>query len=106
MDRPAQALMCTLEGDQLLGRIQAWQEVVNRATSRRAEDGRLTATYPNDPQLLQELRDLIDAEAECCPFLDFRLEERPDRIVTELRLPQEMPAPMRALILGVIGADR
>jgi hypothetical protein len=106
MDTPAQALACTLEGAELLGRIQAWQEVVRRATNRRVVGSRLIATYPDDPQLLQQLRELVNAEATCCPFLDFSVEERPDLIVTELRLPEEMPAPMKALILELMGDER
>ena len=102
MDELEQALTCTLEGDQLVARRKAWQQVVSRATNRCVEDSRVKATYPMDAQLLQELRDLIAAEADCCPFLDFRLEERPDCIVTELRLPEEMPAPMRTLILDLM----
>jgi hypothetical protein len=105
MDTPAQALACALEGSELLGRIQAWQGVVSRATNRRVADGQLIATYPNDTQLLQRLRELIDGEASCCPFLEFSVEEGPDLIVTELRLPEEMPAPMKSLILELMGHD-
>ncbi len=46
--------------------------------------------YPNDPQLRHRLRELIAAEAECCSFLRFDLHERPDTIVTEVRLPEEL----------------
>jgi hypothetical protein len=106
MDTPAQAPACTLGGSELLGRIQAWQEVVSRATNRRVVGSRLIATYPNDTQLLQQLRELIDAEATCCPFLEFSVEERRDLIVTELRLPEEMPAPMKTLILELMGDER
>jgi hypothetical protein len=103
MDAPAEAFACTLEGSELLDRIQAWRGVVSRATDRRVVGSRLIATYPNDRQLLQKLRELIDAEATCCPFLDFRVEERPDLVLTELRLPEEMPAPMKTLILELMG---
>jgi hypothetical protein len=105
MDAPAPALACTLEGSELLARIEAWQRIVSRATERRVEGGRAIATYPNDAQLRQELRELIEAEATCCSFLEFNVEERPDRIVTELRLPEEMPAPMKTLILELMGGD-
>jgi hypothetical protein len=106
MDTPAPTLACALEGAELLARIQAWQAVVSRATSRRVVDSRLIATYPNDIQLLQQLRELIDSEARCCAFLEFSVEERPDLIVTELRLPEEMPAPMRSVILELMGHQR
>lgn len=99
MDRPRQPLVCTLEEAELGARIEAWQQVVARATSRRIEDGRVVATYPKDAQLLARLRELIAAEAECCSFLRFTLEERPDAIVTELRLPDDLAAPMRARVV-------
>lgn len=104
MDTQEQPLDCTLEGSELVERIEAWQQVVSRATAREAKDGRLVARYPKDARLLDRLRELIAAEAECCPFLDFSVDERADSIVTELRLPEATPAPMRSLILGLFGA--
>jgi hypothetical protein len=66
---------------------------------------RIVAIYPNDAQLLQRIRELIAAEAACCSFLKFTLEEKADSFVTELRFPQETPAAMRTLIADVIGAS-
>lgn len=106
METLPQPLVCTLERSELLARIRAWHEVVSRATTRRVEGNRLIATYPNDAQLLQQLRQLIHAEATCCSFLEFSVEETPNLIVTELRLPEELPAPMRSLILELMGGDR
>jgi hypothetical protein len=105
MATPAHASACTLEGSELLARMRAWQEVTSQATSRRVEDTRIVATYPNDALLLQQLRELIEAEAACCSFLEFGLEEKADSVETELRFPQEMPADMRTLILELIGAS-
>lgn len=105
MTAPNQLSACTLEGPELVARVQAWQQVASRATSRRVEATRIVATYPNDAQLLQQLRELIDAEAACCSFLEFSVEEGADAVVTELRLPESTPAPMRAMILELIGAS-
>jgi len=103
MDAQAKPLTCTLQGSELLARFNAWQQVVNRATSRWTEDDRILATYPNDPKLLRQLRELIAAEADCCSFLEFSVEERTDEIRTELRIPTEMPDPMKQMILGLVG---
>jgi hypothetical protein len=103
VDPPRQLLACTLKEAELGARLEAWREVAARATTRRFEDGRVVATYPKDARLLGRLRDLIAAEAECCSFLDLRLDETPDAIVTELRLPDGMPASMRTRIAGVFG---
>jgi hypothetical protein len=106
MTTPAHLSACMLEGRELVARMHAWQQVASRAISRRVEAGRIIATYPNDAQLLEQLRELIAAEAACCSFLKFSLEERPDSVVTELRFPQEMPAPMKTLILELIGESQ
>jgi hypothetical protein len=102
VDPPRQPLACSLEGAELGDRLRAWSEVVARATTRRTEEGRVVATYPKDAQLLDRLRELIAAEADCCSFLDFRLEERPDAIVIELRLPDDVPASIAGVFGGCV----
>jgi hypothetical protein len=103
MDQPAQPLSCRLDGPDFVDRIEAWREVVARATTRRVEGGRVVAVYPNDAQLLARLRELIAAEAECCSFLHFSLEETPDAILTELRLPEELPDSTRTSVVALFG---
>ena len=105
MATPAPLSACSLEGSELLARIHAWQQVTSRAISRRVEGDRIVATYPNDAQLLGQLRELIAAEAACCSFLEFTVEEKPDAVVTELGFPEETPAEMRTMILELIGAS-
>jgi hypothetical protein len=104
MDTSAQPLACSLDGPALVDRIEAWREVVQRATSRRVERDRVVAIYPNDPDLRNRLHELIAAEAECCGFLRFDLDERPDAIVTELRLPDAMSDSTRSRILELFGS--
>ena len=103
MDRPAQPLACSLDGTALTQRLDAWRQVVARATTRRVEDGRVVTSYPRDPELRDRLRELIALEGECCSFLQFDVEERPDAIVTELRLPEELGEATRARVLEVFG---
>ena len=103
VDRSAQPLACSLDDTELAARLAAWRQVVVRATTRRVEDGRIVAAYPNDAELLDRLRELIALERECCSFLHFDVEERPDVIVTELRLPAGLGRETRARILDVFG---
>jgi hypothetical protein len=98
MDQPVQPLVCRLDGPDLLDRIEAWREVVQRARTRAVEGDRVVAVYPNDAQLLTRLRELIAAEAECCSFLRFDVDETPDAIVTELRLPEDLPDSTRTQV--------
>jgi len=103
MDPPPQPLACRLDGPELVDRIEAWREVVQRATSRGVEGDRVVAVYPNDAHMLGRLRELIAAEAECCSFLHFSLEETPDVILTELRLPEDLPDSMRTRVVTLFG---
>ena len=95
-------LTCSLEDSELTTRIRAWQQVAARATSRRVEGDRVVATYPDDPRVLEQLRGLVNAEATCCPFLEFSIERHSDAITTALRLPDSLPNGMKAMILDVL----
>jgi MerR family transcriptional regulator, copper efflux regulator len=86
----AETFACSLSGPDLAQRIAEWGRVASRATGRQVEKGRIVSTYPKDQQVLDQLRRLIAAEAECCPFMRFDVEERPDEVVVELRVPEEM----------------
>jgi len=61
-------------------------------------DDRVVAVYPHSEALLHDLRALVAAEAECCSFLTFTIEERGDQLVSELSYPPQTPAPLRAFI--------
>jgi len=102
METP-QPLRCSLEGPEFVDRIEAWREVVQRATFRGMEGDRVVAVYPNDAQILGRLRELIAAEAECCSFLLFDVEESPDAILTEVRLPDGMPDSTRTQVVALFG---
>jgi hypothetical protein len=98
---PAEPFTCSLQGPDLLDRVEAWQEVVTRATRRGVENDRVVAVYPKDARLLGRLRELVAAEAECCSFLLFDVEETPDAIVTELRLPEGIPDSVRTRVVAL-----
>jgi hypothetical protein len=104
MDRPAQPLACSLEGSDLTERLDAWREVAARATARRVEESRVVAVYPNEPQLRDRLHALIALEGECCSFLRFDVDERPDAIVAELHLPDDLGRETRTRILDVFAS--
>lgn len=101
MDHAAQPLACSLDDTELAARPDAWRQVVKRATTCRVEGDRIVATYPNDAELLDRLRELIALERECCSFLHFDVEDGPDVIVTELRLPEGLADATRTRILEV-----
>lgn len=77
--------------------------VEERGCELRVEDGRVVASSPNEPKVHDRLRELIALERECCSFLRFDVEERPEVIVTELRFPAGVEDATRARILEVFG---
>ncbi len=96
-----ETLACSLSGPEMIERIREWGQVAARATSRHVEKGRIVSTYPPDQPLLQQLRRLIAAEAECCPFMQFKVDEGADRVEVELRVPEDMSEAL-AVMLGLV----
>ena len=80
------AVACSLDDAALAARTEEWRRIAARAESRRTEPGRVIATYPKDDSLLEDIRRLIAAEAECCPSMKFTVDEQADQVVVELRL--------------------
>ena len=80
---------CTLDASELVERIAEWREVSSQAISRSVEAEKITSRYPSDPELLKRLRQLIAAEAECCAFLRFTIQEGEHQTVVELAFPAE-----------------
>ena len=78
---------CSLSHEKLSGRVLAWSRVMARAIDRRVDGDNTVATYPRDDELLEEVRALIAAEAECCPFMEFTVTESPEGFTVELRVP-------------------
>ena len=89
---------CTLASDEMLERVSAWREVSSHAISRQIEADRITSVYPNDADLLRRLENLIAAEALCCSFLKFTINQQKDHTLVELRFPPEARPLLEAVI--------
>jgi len=89
---------CTLDSGEMVQRVNAWREVSSRAITRKVDSTKITSEYPPEPRLVQQLKDLIAAEAVCCSFLKFDLREERHRTVVELEFPEDA----RALVESVI----
>lgn len=101
MNKPEQHLACTLSGPELVERIQEWASVASHAKSRHVEEGRVVSVYPSDPRLLERMQELIAAEAECCPFLHFDIQQEAEEMIVELRVPKDMTEAL-AVMLGLV----
>ncbi len=90
---------CSLDGTQLAERLEEWGRVTSRAIRRRVDGGRMVADYPKDDALLRRIEELIEAEAECCSFMQFTVTEDAESFTVELRVPDDI-APA---IIGALG---
>ena len=95
-----QDLACTLEGPELMQRVQDWRALATRATGRSFEGNTVIATYPRDAELIAELRRLIEAEKDCCSFMQFSVEEISEAVTVRLRVPEEMKH-LLGLMVGI-----
>ena len=83
-------LSCRLSGPELVERIQEWRRVASQVISRTVNETSIISVYPSDAEVMTELQRLIEAEKECCSFMDFQIKEEEEHIVVELRVPREM----------------
>jgi hypothetical protein len=89
---------CALTPTAMTSRQSQWKALADRALSRRAGPGWISSTYPSG--VLDTLEELIEAEAECCPFLSFELELRGEVLEVDLRFPLEVESMVSAVIGG------
>lgn len=80
---------CSLEPEAVPGRVDDWQHMLARATSRTAIDGGVALHFPATPDVAGELARLAAAEQQCCAFFDFRITIAGPAIVLEVRAPAD-----------------
>jgi hypothetical protein len=81
---------CSLDDEQLAARREDWKALDRRALVRtEASDGGRLLVYRGGEETAQALRVLIDAEGECCSFLDFRIDRLGDEVRVAVSFPPE-----------------
>lgn len=80
-------IACSLGAGELGDRVAAWRELTARVVRRIHRPGRVTSVYPGERDLVERLTQLIDAERECCPLLQFSLREADDGLHVTLEYP-------------------
>jgi hypothetical protein len=72
------------------GRVGEWTSLARRAlVKREPHPSGVSLRYRRDANVEGELRRLIALEIECCAFLGFDLEERPDHLSLTVSGPEE-----------------
>jgi len=90
---------CTLDADEMPGRLHAWRDLVAHVVDRTVIDGgtrlQLDASTP-----LDELAALMAAEQRCCSFFAFALTVDDRGLALEVRAPAEALPMVDALFGG------
>jgi hypothetical protein len=89
---------CSLSPNALSERRGAWRSLMAQALHRRVEPGRVLGTYPSGPEIARSLAQLVEAEKDCCPFLEFEIRESDSTIEVELRYPPEFAATLASVL--------
>jgi hypothetical protein len=95
-------IACSLDAEQLAKRNERWRALGEHAliSVERTDEG-VRQRYRGGAAIEAELRDLVALEAECCPFLDLRVE----RVDAETWLEVSGP-PEAAHIVAEFAGDR
>ncbi len=107
-----ESVSCGLSPTDFSQRVQEWKKLASKTISRRSGEGKVISTYPRTSEIRRRLKDLISAEAACCPFLEFEMRDQPDAIEVELRYPPGFEAvvalavPKLAVSFGDPAKDR
>ena len=93
-------IACTLEPSDQNARIEEWRELRRDALIEETRDGAVSTTlWERRAGVLERLEQLVEAERDCCSFLDFHLEQE-DSIV---RLQTTFPPGGEAVLDLVFG---
>ena len=113
MTEDAQELACSLDAAALQDRRSLFQErLLSHALSTARIDRGLIVTFPNDADLVTEIRTIIDLERQCCGFLEFDLKEdiESSRVLLTITGPVNARSVLArfesAFLAGVSGVER
>lgn len=72
--RPLLPIACTLGPDDGPQRLEQWRRLSTVAGAGRTQaPGRVVLRFRDEPGVADQLRQLVDAERQCCAFLDWQL---------------------------------
>ena len=96
-------LLCTLDDRSLAVRGGEWRSLLAEASSCEAVDEGARLVFPDDAGLMERLRTLIEAEVECCSWMDFWVDRVAGEIVVVVSGPDETRAALASTFAGGAG---
>jgi hypothetical protein len=83
-------IVCTLGAGELARRLAAIAEIGEASLiGRKATGGRHLLRFRRDDRTRRQLETIVEAEAECCPFLDLELEEEGTELILSIAAHEE-----------------
>jgi hypothetical protein len=94
-------IACSLDAAQLAERTERWRALRELSLISSERTGATARQHYRGGRAIEmELRELAELEAECCPFLELRV----DRVDAELRLQISGPPDSAQVVAGLVGA--
>lgn len=87
-DGDEKVIACSLDAGDFKARTKSIRELAERSLMS-SHRGPLTLSLTYSAEALDEVRDLVAKERDCCPFLDFRLSNDRDGVHLRITAPQE-----------------
>jgi hypothetical protein len=93
MSREPAPLACSLSPDDLKRRSQRWSELASEALleTTSTETG-VRFRFRGTKEIGEELRQLVEAESRCCPFLSFEMRAVDREVILDVSSPEEARA--------------
>ncbi len=91
-------IACTLGAGEQNTRLAAWRDLRRQGLLGEKREGLVLTTVWAGAGVPERLRGLVEAEKQCCAFLDFELEEVGDAVL----LRTVFPAGAEALLVSCI----
>ncbi len=83
-------IACSLDATSAADRMRRWEALSDLALKESGRTGKAAwQRYRYGVSIERELRELIELEGLCCPFLDFRLERRDGALQLEISGPAD-----------------
>jgi hypothetical protein len=87
---PELPIACLLDNAEMEQRSRRWERLADRALIEATlrPGGVAVQRYRNEPEVRDELEELIRLEGDCCGFLDFKLSGSDDELALEISGPE------------------
>ena len=97
---------CSLGAAELEQRAATIGAVGASLTSHGVEDGHHSLRFRATPQTRRHLKEIVAAEAECCPFLDLSLTEEDSELILSIAAPEAGQATADGLAAAFLSYDK